>query len=174
MEFQPCGVYLGYLLSNAYLFVLDSMNLITTFLIDIFCYSCTLNILLLCAIQVWGTVIMQKRYQGPDYFLAFLVTLGCSAFILHPVLIVSLTQFFFYCFIITCLYAIIFYYHLSLTYSIILAFCSELMLHVGGIVISFGNEDMVFLDNFFLVHLPFSKHNLTNLSFLLLNACSIL
>ncbi|KAI4322177.1 hypothetical protein L6164_021894 [Bauhinia variegata] len=35
-------------------------------------------------VMVWGTLIMQKRYQGPDYLLAFLVTLGCSIFILYP------------------------------------------------------------------------------------------
>ncbi|KAK7272092.1 hypothetical protein RJT34_28485 [Clitoria ternatea] len=35
-------------------------------------------------VMVWGTLIMQKRYQGPDYLLAFLVTLGCSVFILFP------------------------------------------------------------------------------------------
>lgn len=27
---------------------------------------------------------MQKRYKGPDYSIAFLVTLGCSIFILYP------------------------------------------------------------------------------------------
>ncbi|AES67571.2 putative UAA transporter [Medicago truncatula] len=35
-------------------------------------------------VMVWGTLIMQKRYKGPDYLLAFLVTLGCSVFILYP------------------------------------------------------------------------------------------
>ncbi|KAL2328709.1 hypothetical protein Fmac_022136 [Flemingia macrophylla] len=35
-------------------------------------------------VMVWGTVIMQKRYRGPDYLLAFVVTLGCSVFILYP------------------------------------------------------------------------------------------
>ncbi|KAF9665481.1 hypothetical protein SADUNF_Sadunf16G0127200 [Salix dunnii] len=35
-------------------------------------------------VQVWGTIIMQKRYKGMDYFLALLVTLGCSIFILFP------------------------------------------------------------------------------------------
>ncbi|KAK7312500.1 hypothetical protein VNO77_36401 [Canavalia gladiata] len=35
-------------------------------------------------VMVWGTLIMQKRYQGTDYLLAFLVTLGCSVFILYP------------------------------------------------------------------------------------------
>ncbi|XP_056175881.1 UDP-galactose/UDP-glucose transporter 5 isoform X2 [Syzygium oleosum] len=35
-------------------------------------------------VMVWGTVIMQKRYKGPDYLIAFLVTLGCSIFILYP------------------------------------------------------------------------------------------
>ncbi|KAK1298250.1 UDP-galactose/UDP-glucose transporter 5 [Acorus calamus] len=36
-------------------------------------------------VMVWGTLIMQKRYYGKDYFLAVLVTLGCSLFILYPV-----------------------------------------------------------------------------------------
>lgn len=36
-------------------------------------------------VMVWGTLIMQKRYRGPDYLLAFLVTVGCSFFILYPV-----------------------------------------------------------------------------------------
>ncbi|KAL5156918.1 UDP-galactose/UDP-glucose transporter 5B [Glycine soja] len=35
-------------------------------------------------VMVWGALIMQKRYQGPDYLLAFLITLGCSVFILYP------------------------------------------------------------------------------------------
>ncbi|KAE8038984.1 hypothetical protein FH972_011440 [Carpinus fangiana] len=35
-------------------------------------------------VMVWGTLIMQKTYRGPDYLLAFLVTLGCSIFILYP------------------------------------------------------------------------------------------
>ncbi|XP_040994097.1 UDP-galactose/UDP-glucose transporter 5B-like [Juglans microcarpa x Juglans regia] len=35
-------------------------------------------------VMVWGTIIMQKKYVGHDYLLAFLVTLGCSIFILYP------------------------------------------------------------------------------------------
>lgn len=35
-------------------------------------------------VMIWGTIIMQKSYVGNDYFLAFLVTLGCSIFILYP------------------------------------------------------------------------------------------
>ncbi|XP_019177479.1 PREDICTED: UDP-galactose/UDP-glucose transporter 5B-like isoform X3 [Ipomoea nil] len=35
-------------------------------------------------VMIWGTIIMQKRYQGQDYFLAFLVTVGCALFILYP------------------------------------------------------------------------------------------
>ncbi|KAK6935919.1 UAA transporter [Dillenia turbinata] len=35
-------------------------------------------------VMVWGTVIMQKKYKGQDYLLAFLVTVGCSIFILYP------------------------------------------------------------------------------------------
>lgn len=35
-------------------------------------------------VMLWGTVIMQKKYKGQDYMLAFLVTLGCSLFILYP------------------------------------------------------------------------------------------
>lgn len=37
-------------------------------------------------LQVWGTLIMQKRYKGQDYLLAVLVTFGCSIFILYPVI----------------------------------------------------------------------------------------
>ncbi|XP_022875303.1 UDP-galactose/UDP-glucose transporter 5B-like isoform X2 [Olea europaea var. sylvestris] len=37
-----------------------------------------------CQYEIWGTVIMQKKYNGRDYLLAFLVTLGCSLFILYP------------------------------------------------------------------------------------------
>uniref|UniRef100_A0A0D3AKX2 Uncharacterized protein n=1 Tax=Brassica oleracea var. oleracea TaxID=109376 RepID=A0A0D3AKX2_BRAOL len=36
-------------------------------------------------VMVWGTLIMQKKYKGFDYLVAFLVTLGCSVFILFPV-----------------------------------------------------------------------------------------
>nr|GMD22566.1 UDP-galactose/UDP-glucose transporter 5B-like [Ipomoea batatas] len=35
-------------------------------------------------VMIWGTLIMQKKYQGPDYLLAFMVTVGCSLFILYP------------------------------------------------------------------------------------------
>ncbi|KAJ7947710.1 UDP-galactose/UDP-glucose transporter like [Quillaja saponaria] len=35
-------------------------------------------------VMVWGTIIMQKRYRGRDYLVAFFVTLGCSIFILYP------------------------------------------------------------------------------------------
>ncbi|XP_075493967.1 UDP-galactose/UDP-glucose transporter 5B-like [Primulina tabacum] len=35
-------------------------------------------------VMIWGTVIMQKTYSGRDYVFAFLVTLGCSIFILYP------------------------------------------------------------------------------------------
>ncbi|KAL2470439.1 UDP-galactose/UDP-glucose transporter 5B [Abeliophyllum distichum] len=35
-------------------------------------------------VMIWGTIIMQKKYNGRDYLLAFLVTLGCSLFILYP------------------------------------------------------------------------------------------
>ncbi|KAL5764263.1 hypothetical protein ACOSP7_016617 [Xanthoceras sorbifolium] len=35
-------------------------------------------------VMIWGTFIMQKVYKGSDYMLAFLVTLGCSVFILFP------------------------------------------------------------------------------------------
>ncbi|XP_051119500.1 UDP-galactose/UDP-glucose transporter 5B-like [Andrographis paniculata] len=35
-------------------------------------------------VMVWGTIIMQKKYTGPDYLFAFLITLGCSIFILFP------------------------------------------------------------------------------------------
>ncbi|KAK6144517.1 hypothetical protein DH2020_021337 [Rehmannia glutinosa] len=35
-------------------------------------------------VMIWGTFIMQKKYTGRDYIFAFLVTLGCSIFILFP------------------------------------------------------------------------------------------
>ncbi|CAN0853982.1 UDP-galactose/UDP-glucose transporter 5B [Linum grandiflorum] len=35
-------------------------------------------------VMIWGTCIMQKKYKGKDYLLAFLVTIGCSVFILFP------------------------------------------------------------------------------------------
>ncbi|KAL2332101.1 hypothetical protein Fmac_019682 [Flemingia macrophylla] len=35
-------------------------------------------------VMVWGILIMQKKYQGPDYLLACSITLGCSIFILYP------------------------------------------------------------------------------------------
>ncbi|GKV52416.1 hypothetical protein SLEP1_g59000 [Rubroshorea leprosula] len=35
-------------------------------------------------VMIWGTCIMQKTYKGFDYLVAFLVTLGCSIFILFP------------------------------------------------------------------------------------------
>ncbi|XP_020252594.1 UDP-galactose/UDP-glucose transporter 5B-like isoform X2 [Asparagus officinalis] len=35
-------------------------------------------------VMIWGTVIMQKKYNGKDYLFALLVTLGCSFFILYP------------------------------------------------------------------------------------------
>ncbi|KAL0907210.1 hypothetical protein M5K25_025764 [Dendrobium thyrsiflorum] len=36
-------------------------------------------------VMVWSTIIMQKKYNGKDYFFALLVTLGCFLFILYPV-----------------------------------------------------------------------------------------
>ncbi|KAK4785053.1 hypothetical protein SAY86_001742 [Trapa natans] len=35
-------------------------------------------------VMAWGTLIMRKKYRGPDYLLAFLVTVGCAIFILYP------------------------------------------------------------------------------------------
>ncbi|AES88806.2 UDP-galactose transporter 1 [Medicago truncatula] len=35
-------------------------------------------------VMIWSALIMQKKYQGTDYLLAFSVTLGCSIFILYP------------------------------------------------------------------------------------------
>ncbi|XVF05573.1 hypothetical protein REPUB_Repub05bG0184200 [Reevesia pubescens] len=35
-------------------------------------------------VMIWGTFIMQKTYKGFDYLVAFMVTLGCSIFILFP------------------------------------------------------------------------------------------
>lgn len=42
-------------------------------------------------VMIWGTFIMQKKYKGFDYLVAFLVTLGCSIFILFPVKFWSLS-----------------------------------------------------------------------------------
>ena len=41
---------------------------------------------LLFLIQVWSTLIMQRRYNGKDYLFAVLVTAGCTLFILYPVI----------------------------------------------------------------------------------------
>uniref|UniRef100_A0A804UA31 UDP-galactose/UDP-glucose transporter 5B n=1 Tax=Zea mays TaxID=4577 RepID=A0A804UA31_MAIZE len=35
-------------------------------------------------LQIWGTIIMRKKYGGKDYFFAVIVTLGCALFILYP------------------------------------------------------------------------------------------
>ncbi|KAL8029914.1 hypothetical protein ABFX02_14G253400 [Erythranthe guttata] len=35
-------------------------------------------------VMIWGTLIMQKKYNGRDYLFALIVTLGCSIFILFP------------------------------------------------------------------------------------------
>ncbi|CAN6459654.1 unnamed protein product [Victoria cruziana] len=35
-------------------------------------------------VMVWGTLIMQKRYNVQEYLLAMLVTVGCTLFILYP------------------------------------------------------------------------------------------
>ncbi|KAI5666097.1 hypothetical protein M9H77_15950 [Catharanthus roseus] len=35
-------------------------------------------------VMIWGTVIMQKKYNMHDYMFAFLVMVGCSIFILFP------------------------------------------------------------------------------------------
>ncbi|KAF3661009.1 UDP-galactose/UDP-glucose transporter 5B [Capsicum annuum] len=37
-------------------------------------------------VMIWGAIIMQKKYQGQDYLFAFLVTMGCSLFILYQLL----------------------------------------------------------------------------------------
>ncbi|KAG6535286.1 hypothetical protein ZIOFF_000251 [Zingiber officinale] len=36
-------------------------------------------------VMVWGTLIMQKKYNGKDYLFALLVTIGCAVFILYPI-----------------------------------------------------------------------------------------
>ncbi|KAE9461144.1 hypothetical protein C3L33_06958, partial [Rhododendron williamsianum] len=36
-------------------------------------------------VMIWSTAIMQKVYKANDYFLAFLVMIGCALFILYPV-----------------------------------------------------------------------------------------
>ncbi|KAF9604646.1 hypothetical protein IFM89_008977 [Coptis chinensis] len=43
-------------------------------------------------VMVWGTLIMQKRYKGRDYLIVIVVTIGCSVFVLYPV-ILSLSRF---------------------------------------------------------------------------------
>lgn len=35
-------------------------------------------------VMLWGSIIMQKKYNMRDYLFAFLVTVGCSIFILFP------------------------------------------------------------------------------------------
>lgn len=35
-------------------------------------------------VMIWSTVIIQKKYKGPEYLFALLVTLGCALFILYP------------------------------------------------------------------------------------------
>ncbi|KAF3330373.1 UDP-galactose/UDP-glucose transporter 5B-like protein [Carex littledalei] len=35
-------------------------------------------------VMLWSTVIMQKKYNGRDYLLAVVVTVGCFIFILYP------------------------------------------------------------------------------------------
>ncbi|KAH6765622.1 UDP-N-acetylglucosamine transporter family [Perilla frutescens var. hirtella] len=35
-------------------------------------------------VMIWGTIIMQKKYNGKDYLFAIIVTIGCSIFILFP------------------------------------------------------------------------------------------
>ncbi|XP_058199630.1 UDP-galactose/UDP-glucose transporter 5B-like isoform X1 [Rhododendron vialii] len=35
-------------------------------------------------VMIWSTAIMQKVYKANDYFLAFLVMIGCALFILYP------------------------------------------------------------------------------------------
>eukprot|EP00267_Zea_mays_P022673 XP_008647752.1 uncharacterized protein LOC100280126 isoform X4 [Zea mays] len=37
-----------------------------------------------CQYEIWGTIIMRKKYGGKDYFFAVIVTLGCALFILYP------------------------------------------------------------------------------------------
>ncbi|WOL14855.1 hypothetical protein Cni_G23636 [Canna indica] len=37
-----------------------------------------------CQYEVWGTIIMQKKYNGKDYLFALFVTIGCAIFILYP------------------------------------------------------------------------------------------
>jgi len=39
--------------------------------------------------MIWGTIIMRKKYGGKDYLFAAIVTLGCSLFILYPVIHMS-------------------------------------------------------------------------------------
>jgi hypothetical protein len=41
--------------------------------------------------MIWGTIIMRKKYGGKDYFFAVVVTVGCSLFILYPVIPISIS-----------------------------------------------------------------------------------
>lgn len=43
------------------------------------------TVCILCDLQVWSSIIMQKIYNGQDYAVAVLVTLGGALFILYPV-----------------------------------------------------------------------------------------
>ncbi|KAJ8768940.1 hypothetical protein K2173_023935 [Erythroxylum novogranatense] len=68
-----------------YCLILVSNILTTTCQYEALKYvSFSVQTLAKCAkmIPVMGTVIMQKKYKGMDYLIAFLVTLGCSIFIL--------------------------------------------------------------------------------------------
>ncbi|KAF9598873.1 hypothetical protein IFM89_032727 [Coptis chinensis] len=38
-------------------------------------------------VMVWGTLIMQKRYRGRDYLIVVVVTIGCSVFVLYPIIL---------------------------------------------------------------------------------------
>jgi adenosine 3'-phospho 5'-phosphosulfate transporter B2 len=42
-------------------------------------------------VMIWGTIIMRKKYGGKDYFFAVVVTVGCSLFILYPVIPISIS-----------------------------------------------------------------------------------
>ncbi|XP_022755723.1 UDP-galactose/UDP-glucose transporter 5B-like isoform X4 [Durio zibethinus] len=50
----------------------------------VFCNRITTSAVSAGSLLIWGTFIMQKTYKGFDYLVAFLVTLGCSIFILFP------------------------------------------------------------------------------------------
>ncbi|XP_071916091.1 UDP-galactose/UDP-glucose transporter 5-like isoform X2 [Coffea arabica] len=50
----------------------------------VFCNRISTSAVSAGVLLLWGSIIMQKKYYIKDYALAFLVTVGCSIFILFP------------------------------------------------------------------------------------------